>query len=271
MNTEPSDNTVQHEENMKVAVFEYYKTGSLPENVNKDTLCDYLLKGIFPKKSIRLFNGGKVTLKNASPFPIGDYGSDYSVVEAARTSHGQGLKGETPDQGLMNFLWKHNHRTPYEHITFTVRIVCPQALSKHFMRHRTFSFNEISARYKPVDGSFYLPDKLRSQSKSNRQCSTDNEVPNQQVLLKKIELHYLSSKELYDELLDAGVTREQARFVLPQATYTTFYMTGNLRNWLHFLGLREASDAQYEMQIFASAIHDLIRPYIPMTEKAMTA
>lgn len=255
--------------NPQDAIYTYYTTGSLPSGVDKDLLLSYILEHSFPKRSIRLFNGGKVSLKQVSPFPIGDYGCDYMVVEAARTSLGQGIKTPTSDQKLVNFLWKNQHRTPFEHTVFTVRIVCPLALSKHFMRHRTFSFNEVSARYKPVDGNFYLPEKLRSQSRSNRQCSTDEEVSNAPYLLSRMRAHYEDSKKLYDELLESGVTREQARFVLPQATYTTFYMTGNLRNWLHFLELREASDAQYEMQEYAHAIHDLIRPYIPMTEEAM--
>lgn len=228
-----------------------------------------MLSHIFPKKSISLFDHGKVTLKWISPFPIGDYGSDYSIVEAARTSFGQGLKGVQPDGKLVSFLWKNKHTTPFEHISITMRIKCPIAISKHFIRHRTFSFNEVSARYKPVDGEFYLPEKLRKQSTSNKQVSNDEEIKDEWDLLQEMSDHYENGKKLYDKLLKHEVAREQARFILAQGVYTCFYMTGNLRNWLHFLGLREAPYAQYEMQEYSHAIHTLIKPYIPLTEEAI--
>jgi thymidylate synthase (FAD) len=255
--------------NNKDIIQQYYLTKSLPENTDKESLCQYLLENIFPEKSVDLFNGGSVSMKSISPFPIGDYGCDYSVVESARTSLGQGLKNTADDQKLINFLWKNKHLTPFEHIFITMRVVCPIALSKHFMRHRTFSFNEISARYAPVDGNFYIPDTLRMQATKNRQCSTDQSVEDSVSLIEEMKTCYEMCKTLYDKMLESGVSREQARFILPQSTYTTFYMSGNLRNWLHFLDLREASDAQYEMQQYAHAIHSLIQPYIPMTENIL--
>ncbi len=179
-------------------------------------------------------------------------GDDASVVEAARVSVKSGLKGTEKDRKLIKYLAEHSHMTPFEHVVFKFYIKCPLCIAVHVLRHRTFSYNMLSRRYTSRDITFYLPDELRSQSQTDKQGSEGIiEAPE---LLREMKEFYESSYRLYRKLIDAGVAREIARFVLPQGVFTEFYMTGNLRNYMHFVELRLDRHAQYEVQWVASAI-----------------
>lgn len=251
----------------------YYREGVLPENVDKGALCDHILSltfpGMNPSNTVYLLDHGFVALKGVYPTPIGNYGCDYSIVEAARVSVGKGLGSEKGDKKLTSFLWDHKHMTPFEHAVFTFVIKCPIPIARHFQRHRTFSYNEESARYKNPEGEFYLPSFLRAQDTKNKQCSTDDCVPESLELLKEMEAHYESSWSLYKKMVEKGVAREQARLILPQSMYTTFIMTGNLRNWLHMISLRSAPDAQWEIQEYAKVIYKLLSSSTPFVKEIL--
>lgn len=248
---------------MEGVVERYYREGTLPEEVDHKELSEYLLSLSFPKDEKKILDHGYIKLRSISPLPIGEYGSDYSIVEAARVSYGKGITDLEKDKKLVRFLGDNRHMSPFEHITISFEIQTPIIIARHFMRHRTFSYNEVSARYTKVKDLFYLPEKLRVQSKSNRQVSEESD--NHIDLLPQMKEHYEKSYILYETLLDQGVSREQARLVLPQSMYTTFVMTGNLRNWMHFISLRDEKSAQYEIQLYSQEIKKIISKYCPIS------
>jgi thymidylate synthase (FAD) len=250
---------------MEDVVEQYYREGTLPEGIDHKELSEYLLSNIFPKDSVCVLDHGYVKLRSISPFPIGDYGSDYSIVESARVSYGNGITTLEKDRKLVKYLKDNRHMSPFEHITISFEVRCPLIIARHFMRYRTFSYNEVSARYTEVADLFYLPSSLRTQSKSNRQVSDETDALDH--LLPIMEEQYRSAYSSYKKLIQEGVSKEQARLVLPQSMYTTFVMTGNLRNWLHFIGLRDERSAQYEIQLYAREIKRMIGKYCPISSE----
>ena len=140
----------------------------------------------------------------------------------------------------------------------------PIYIARQHMRHRTASVNELSARYSVVSKEYYIPDKLRVQSRTNRQGSEGESVAS----VDSMREHLDKSFEEYGKLLDDGCCREQARGVLPQSTYTEFYWKINLHNLMHYLHLRMDSHAQEEIRDYAKAIYDLVEPLVPITMKA---
>lgn len=183
-------------------------------------------------------------------------GDDSSVVEAARVSTHQGLKGEKKDRALIAYLAGNEHLTPFEHVVAKFYIKCPLCIAVQILRHRTFSYNMLSRRYTSRDITFFLPKTLRLQDKKeNLQGSSGELDPRFSTqLLDEIKNLYDESYRLYRKLLEMGVAREQARFVLPQGVFTEFYMTGNLRNFMHFIELRLDAHAQAEIQWIAMAV-----------------
>lgn len=209
-------------------------------------------------------NQQKVTL-------ISHMGDDLTTVNAARVSFGVHQDQLEPkDKKLIKYLADHKHFSTFEHCSATFRISTTLYISKQIMRHRTFSYNEISRRYTARDVEFYIPTQFRQQSKSNRQASGGNldNLDN----LAAFDLYARSCRESYDTyqvLLAKGVCREQARGVLPQTTMTHFYMTGNLRNWAHFLGLRLPKDAQGEIQEIAQMVRKELEQLYPVSLAAL--
>lgn len=201
-----------------------------------------------------------------------DYmGNDKRAVNAARVSllndelGGFDAELEPKDKGLLSFLARHQHTSPFEHSTLSVRVTCPLFVSKQIMRHRTFSFNEVSRRYTSKRLEFYIPQALRQQAESNLQCSTDEPIKNNAPALELYQAQINSALDTYEKLLAMGACREQARGVLPQCLYTEFYMTGNLLNWYKFLRLRLHRDAQPEVQEVAKAVLEILRHYFPVS------
>ena len=192
-------------------------------------------------------------------------GEEIDIVNAARVSFGK-FKTEFNDKDkvLLDFLISEEHFAPLEHETMTFLIHCPLFVRGQTMRHRTFAYNEISRRYTEVDMELYTPQKFRVQSEDNKQASIDNECIKQNEAARIImdNANKLALKT-YRELLDMGVCREQARGILPQNMMTTFYMTGNLRNVLHFLSLRMDSHAQWEIRQYANAMHEILKEIYP--------
>lgn len=198
-----------------------------------------------------------------------DYmGNDRSAVRAARVSYGKELSTEEKDKKLINYLLKHGHFSPFEHISFTFHVKAPIFVVRQWFRHRIgMSPNEISRRYtsKQAD-EFYLPDHIRIQDTKNKQGSfkTDNKELTQKAI-NKIEKIYNKTYSVYQELLDMGVAREMARTVLPVGQYTEFYLTTNARAIMHFLDLRADSHAQWEIQEYAKAIAEIFQEKCPWT------
>lgn len=194
-----------------------------------------------------------------------DYmGEDADIERAARTSYGKDLVEPKETGRLINYLTKHQHGTPSEMVIAKFHIACPIFVMRQLIRHRTLSVNEFSGRYTECPDKFYLPDSFRKQSKTNKQGSEGTlEINNDEVLN-----HYKSSYELYQKLLKQGVSRELARIVLPLSLYTYFYVECDLRNWLHFIGLRSDSHAQHEIQVYSDAIGKFLKQLFPKSFEA---
>lgn len=205
---------------------------------------------------------------------IDSMGSDQSVVRAARVSYDAAWRaGE--DQGsdarLINYLWKNHHTTPFEAVTFTFEIKAPIFVFRQWHRHRTWSFNELSARYRELPEEYYLPDpqivgKQAAKNKQGRDVSdlSRDELDIAKTLVKVADLSMKESFSDYRYLLECGWPRELARSVLPVATYSHMFGTVNLLNLLKFLTLRCDSHAQYEIRVYADAMRELIRPIMPV-------
>ena len=192
-------------------------------------------------------------------------GNEVDITNAARVSFGKRKESfDNNDLKLMNYLIKNQHMTPFEHITMTFSVHCPLFVRAQWMRHRTWSYNEISRRYTDEEITFYLPKALRVQSDNNKQGSIDNShVNDEKSLICDMDIQQIHAFQLYKKLLEAGACREQARSILPQSMMTTFWATTDLRNLLGFLKLRCDEHAQAEIREYANAIKELIRPIYP--------
>lgn len=203
---------------------------------------------------------------------INSMGGDVDVVNAARVSFGKRKDlMDKDDEVLINYLVKHNHTSPFEHVAFTFHVKCPLFIRSQWMRHRTWSYNEISRRYTTENIEFFIPNEFRYQDTKKNLQGSDGGLHESEaaVIRRQIEFHQNHSMGLYEEMLDRGVANEQARLVLPQSMYTEFYATVNLHNLAHFLRLRADSHAQLEMQEYANGIIELIQPIVPITGKAL--
>ena len=193
-------------------------------------------------------------------------GTDQDIVDAARVSFDKvGNTDEEANGKLIRYLLKHQHMSPFEHNMIKFRIKCPIFVDRQIVRHRIgISKNEISARYVEVKDEYYVPASLRKQSKSNRQASVEggSELDD---FISTYKLTCAAVVRSYHILIDAGVCREQARGVLPQAMYTTSIYTFNLRSLLHFVDLRTHAGAQWEIQQYAAAMRDMVMPHFPLT------
>jgi thymidylate synthase (FAD) len=206
-------------------------------------------------------------------------GSDLTVANSARVSFGvqkDVLDGK--DKKLINYLIKHRHTSTLEHNVITFRFYVPLFVRSQHHRHRTWSYNEISRRYTDVDIRFYEPESFRTQHKSNRQASNTDELFNpplhdgqfedDDTCANFVKQHHQSCLAFYNNLINAGVCREQARGVLPQNMYTEYYGTCNLNNLLKFIDLRTHEGAQWEIQKVAEACLEIATDLWPVTVKA---
>ncbi len=196
--------------------------------------------------------------------------ADSAIVQAARVSYGEGTKQITEDRTLIRYLLRNQHTSPFEMVEFKFHHVMPIFVARQWIRHRTASLNEYSARYSIVKDRFYRPSSatLRKQSKLNNQGGAEplDEMTALEFsqYLDSTELHY---KE-YQHLLDKGLSRELARIGLPQNLYTEWYWKIDLHNLLHFLRLRMDSHAQLEIREYAKIMFDMIKPIVPLTIEA---
>lgn len=207
---------------------------------------------------------------------IDKMGNDQSVVRAARVSYDAAWRAgenEGSDKRLINYLWKHRHTTPFEAVTFTFEVKAPIFVFRQWHRHRTFSYNELSARYKELPSEYYVPDPklIGVQATDNKQMRIiDGEAP---VVRTAGEMHMYREVckhafEAYEALLAFGWPRELARAVLPVSTYSHMFCTVNLLNLMKFLTLRCDAHAQYEIRVYADAMRELARNVVPVCIEA---
>lgn len=200
-------------------------------------------------------------------------GNDLTVVNSARISFAQEQQVlEDKDIKLIKYLADNEHMSPFEHNTLTVLIECPLYIRSQIHRHRTFSYNEVSRRYTSDNLEFFVPETIRKQAKSNRQAS-EGELDDRsaQTAIVMMEEAHRQAEDFFHDLLALGVPREQARGVLPQNLMTKFYMTGNLRNWIHFIELRIDAHAQAEVQEIGVQAYEIIKQKFPEGSKALFA
>jgi thymidylate synthase (FAD) len=213
-----------------------------------------------------------------------DYmGDDAAVVQAARVSYGRGTKKVSEDRGLINYLMRHRHTTPFEMCEIKYHVKLPIFVARQWIRHRTANVNEYSARYSILDNEFYLPkpEHLAAQSKANRQgraeVITGTEAERVFDLLRKdAELVYEHYMEMLNEGVDgapldperSGLARELARMNLSLAFYTQWYWKTNLHNLMHFLSLRADAHAQHEIRVYADVMIDTLKRWTPICHDA---
>ncbi|MGI4776326.1 MAG: FAD-dependent thymidylate synthase [Janthinobacterium lividum] len=214
-----------------------------------------------------------------------DYmGDDNSVVQAARVSYGKGTKQVSQDRGLINYLMRHRHTTPFEMCEIKFHIKLPIFIARQWIRHRTASVNEYSARYSILGSEFYLPkpENLGGQSSANKQGRSEQNLPTEIAanILAILKDDASNSYQHYIEMLNEdvngnvidenniGITRELARMNLTLNHYTEWYWKINLHNLLHFLSLRADSHAQYEIRVYAQEMLNIVRNWVPFTYDA---
>ena len=201
-----------------------------------------------------------------------DYmGNDAAIVQAARVSYGAGTKSVRDDRGLIRYLMRHHHTTPFEMVELKFLVRLPIYVARQWIRHRTASVNEYSARYSIVPDEFDLPplEEIRRQSTRNRQGRGDP-LPPESAARFRSELERVSSDayRVYAKALEDGVARETARMVLPLAYYTEWYWKINLHNLLHFLSLRLDPHAQEEIRLYAAELAKIARVVAPVAYEA---
>lgn len=216
-----------------------------------------------------------------------DYmGDDGAVVQAARVSYGRGTKKVREDQGLINYLMRHRHSTPFEMCEIKYHVKLPIFVARQWIRHRTANVNEISARYSILDNEFYLPEPqhLAAQSEENRQGRGDVlDAAHGQRVLDLLRDDSLRAYSRYQEFLNqddegneldaerSGLARELARMSLSLNFYTQWYWKIDLFNLMHFLSLRADAHAQFEICVYAEAMIETLRRWVPLTYNAFEA
>ena len=197
-------------------------------------------------------------------------GSDLSVVNSARVSFGKKTEELRPrDEKLINYLWEHNHSSPFRHATIQFHIKAPIFVLRQWMKHQVgCAWNEISGRYVEFDYEYHTPSHFRLQSKDNKQGSEGAVDPITEKQAQEIFWDSCdSSMQAYSALLNMGVCKEQARMVLPLNLYSECYWTASLQAVMHFLKLREDSHAQWEIQEYARAIREISKEHFPISLK----
>ena len=202
---------------------------------------------------------------------VDSMGGDDAIVQAARVSYGQGTSKVSQDRGLIRYLMRHRHTTPFEMVEFKFHCKMPIFVARQWVRHRTANINEYSLRYSEARDEFYFPDPehIQFQSALNKQ-GRSGEVP---LELKQKVLDYFKeiserSFTMYQELNEAGIARELARSLLPVNIYTEWYWKNDLHNLLHFIGLRSDSHAQYEIRVYSDAMAEFVKAVAPFAWEA---
>lgn len=215
-----------------------------------------------------------------------DYmGDDAAIVQAARVSYGRGTKRTRDDAGLINYLMRNAHTSPFEMCELKIHVKLPIFIARQWIRHRTAAVNEYSARYSVLDTEFYVPapEQLAAQSAANRQgrdavLGADEANTVLRLLRSDAEqafehYHEMLNRDDDDNEIDesrSGLARELARMNLPLSTYTQWYWKVNLHNLLHFLALRADAHAQWEIRAYADVLLDVVKKWVPLAYDAFS-
>lgn len=210
---------------------------------------------------------------------VDSMGNDKRIAESAWVSYGK-QDSDKSIEPVINYMMKHRHGTPFEHVVFTFYVKLPIFVAREWMRHRIGSFNEISGRYVKFEPEFYIPDKFRVKGDTNKQGSVfpddkwardngwrDLEDFNSSMS-SDLTSAYETAYDRYIELMESGVANEQARMIIPVGLYTQFYWTVNLRALFNFVNLRSAPNAQWEIQQYSNAIKEILKEKVPIAFKA---
>lgn len=236
------------------------------------------------RQEIQIHEHGFVALVDAMPrlVPEGQT-ADAAIVQAARVSYGQGTKKVNEDRGLIRYLLRHRHTTPFEMVEFKFHIAMPIFIARQWIRHRTANVNEYSGRYSIMDKEFYVPkaEHLAAQSKQNHQGRGDLlEGKEASRVLEILKADSVNAYQHYEEMMNcdeagnvfdekkSGLARELARMNLPVNFYTQWYWKIDLHNLMHFLSLRADSHAQYEIRAYANVMLNMLKAWVPLTHKA---
>lgn len=202
-----------------------------------------------------------------------EWEGDLEVVRNARVSYNADWRSgedEGKDKKLVHRLYRNHHTSPFEAMVFTFEVKAPIFVFRQWHRHRTWSYNEVSARYAELDEGYYVPelDQITLQSTDNKQMRTAEQNPNAYVIQNAIRRHCEDAFFMYRHLLERGTPRELARSVLPVGAYSRMFATVDLHNLFHFIRLRDHEHAQYEIRVYAQAMKELIRPIVPHSVEA---
>ena len=217
-----------------------------------------------PDDAIKCLDKGFVRL-------VDSMGGDNAIVQAARVSYGKGTSKVSQDRGLIRYLMRHRHTTPFEMVEFKFHCKMPIFVARQWVRHRTANINEYSLRYSEARDEFYYPslENIQLQSSLNKQGRM-GKVP--EKVKKKVQDYFKEistlSFNMYSELNKDGVARELARALLPVNLYTEWYWKNDLHNLLHFVGLRSDSHAQYEIRVFSDAMAYYVKENCPLAWEA---
>ena len=217
----------------------------------------------YPDGAIRVLDKGFVRLVDVM-------GDDSSIVQAARVSYAKGTKSVSEDEGLIRYLMRHQHTTPFEMVEFKFHCRMPIFVARQWIRHRTANVNEMSARYSEMPDWFYNPtaEMCTTQSAQNKQGGTGDEVEGSAEAAKAFEKLHEETYRLYEGFLGKNMRRELARAALPVSLYTEWYWKIDLHNLFHFLKLRLDKHAQYEIRVFAEAMAGVVKQRVPMAWRA---
>lgn len=204
---------------------------------------------------------------------VDSMGSDLSIARNARVSYdAEWRAGEDKgsDARLINYLYNNGHNTPFEAVTFTFEVKAPIFVFRQWHRHRTQSYNELSARYRELPEEFYIPEaaQITTQSTDNKQMRTDEVHPQAELFRLHMKENNEAAFNVYRDMIADGCPRELARSVLPVATYSHMFATMNLNNLFKFLAERLHEHAQYEIRVYAEAMLKLIEPVVPVAVAA---
>jgi thymidylate synthase (FAD) len=217
----------------------------------------------FPEGAIRVLDRGFVHLVDAM-------GDDSSIVQAARVSYGKGTKTLSEDEGLIRYLMRHRHTTPFEMVEFKFHCRMPIFVARQWIRHRTANVNEVSARYTEMPDLFYepAPELCTTQSAQNKQGGTGKQVEEAAAVARTFRETQEAAYRQYEIYLEKNMRRELARVNLPVSLYTEWYWKIDLHNLLHFLELRLDMHAQYEIRVYAEAMAEFVKKQVPVTWRA---
>ena len=223
---------------------------------------------VIPESTIHVLDHGFVRLDDAMA-------SDLSVVNAARVSFARRKEEmDEADEGLIRFLMRDRHGTPFEHNSFRFHVRCPIFVAREWFRHRVGSFNEFSMRYARASDEFYVPDPEDVRTQVGKPGAYSFEPVSDELAeqtREKLQEVYDAAYQTYEELVEAGVAREVARAALPVGAYTEFYWTVNARSLMNFVSLRADEAAQREIRRYALAVERFLEEQMPVTYAAFVA